>query len=116
LKQKYHGRNKIPMQVFHDAYFEGKIEVKGDMLEVLEYRLDWAEMRFTMELFKYVLFKLIPDVLMHTAKQDEEQVRDHYDRESSRQRPFAHVSRLTLFCLSFLQAEMTFTAGSSARR
>lgn len=30
LKAKYHGRNKIPVQVFHDAYFDKKIELKGE--------------------------------------------------------------------------------------
>lgn len=30
LKAKYHGQVKIPMQVFHDAYFEDKIEIKGE--------------------------------------------------------------------------------------
>lgn len=29
LRAKYNGQTKIPMQVFHDAYFDGKIEVKG---------------------------------------------------------------------------------------
>jgi len=29
LKQLYKGKEKIPMQVFHDAYFEGKIDFKG---------------------------------------------------------------------------------------
>ena len=29
LKQLYNGKNKIPMQVFHDAYFEGKIDLNG---------------------------------------------------------------------------------------
>jgi hypothetical protein len=29
LKKKYHGQEKIPMQLFHDAYFEGKIDFKG---------------------------------------------------------------------------------------
>lgn len=29
LKAKYNGMNKIPLQLFYDAYFEGKIEVKG---------------------------------------------------------------------------------------
>jgi len=29
LKTKYHGKEKIPMQEFHDAYFDGKIEFKG---------------------------------------------------------------------------------------
>lgn len=29
LKARYFGQKKIPMQIFHDAYFEDKIEVKG---------------------------------------------------------------------------------------
>lgn len=29
LKALYHGKEKIPMQVFHDAYFEGKIDFNG---------------------------------------------------------------------------------------
>lgn len=29
LREKYNGQKKIPMQVFHDAYFEGKIDIKG---------------------------------------------------------------------------------------
>ncbi|KAJ3559943.1 hypothetical protein NM688_g24 [Phlebia brevispora] len=80
LKAKYHGREKIPMQVFHDAYFEGKIDFNGDVLDVMEQRHDWSKMVFTVELFKFVLFHLIPDVIRHTEAQDEEQVRDHYDR------------------------------------
>jgi len=29
LKQLYKGRDKIPMQVFHDAYFDGKVDFNG---------------------------------------------------------------------------------------
>lgn len=32
LKKSYHGKNKIPMQIFHDAYFDGKIDFKGETL------------------------------------------------------------------------------------
>lgn len=32
LKKFYYGKKKIPMQVFHDAYFEGKIDFNGDIL------------------------------------------------------------------------------------
>lgn len=56
----------------------------GDVLDIMEQRHDWSKMVFTLELFKYVLFKLIPDVIRHTEGQDEEQVRDHYDSASSR--------------------------------
>ena len=55
----------------------------GDVLDIMEQRHDWAKMVFTLELFKYVLFTLIPEVIKHTEAQDEEQVRDHYDRESN---------------------------------
>lgn len=47
LKQKY--PFKMPMQVFHDAYFEGKIDFNGDVLEMMEYRHDWATFNFTPE-------------------------------------------------------------------
>ncbi|EDR01009.1 sphingolipid C9-methyltransferase [Laccaria bicolor S238N-H82] len=80
LKKLYKGKEKIPMQVFHDAYFEGKIDFNGDVLDVLEQRHDWAKMTFTLELFKYVFTVLIPEVVVHSQTQDEEQVRGHYDR------------------------------------
>ena len=54
----------------------------GDVLEIMEQRHDWATFNFTPELFKYVLTRMIPEVIMHSKSQDEEQVRDHYDRES----------------------------------
>ena len=48
---------------------------------MLEQRHDWATFNLTPELFKYVLTRLIPDIIFHTQSQDEEQVRDHYDRK-----------------------------------
>ena len=48
----------------------------------MEQRHDWASFNFTPELFKHVFLRLIPDVLIHSESQDEEQVREHYDRTS----------------------------------
>ncbi|KAI9438550.1 sphingolipid C9-methyltransferase [Lactarius indigo] len=80
LKARYHHKEKIPMQTFHDAYFEGKIDFNGDVLETLEARHDWSKMVFTPELFKFVFTQMIPEIIVHSQSQDEEQVRDHYDR------------------------------------
>ncbi|KAH6906794.1 sphingolipid C9-methyltransferase [Coprinopsis sp. MPI-PUGE-AT-0042] len=80
LKEQYNGKNKIPMQVFYDAYFDGKIDINGDVLEILEQRHDFTKFNFTWDLFKYVFMVLIPDVIFHTRQQDEDQVRGHYDR------------------------------------
>ncbi|TFK19142.1 sphingolipid C9-methyltransferase [Coprinopsis marcescibilis] len=80
LKALYHGKEKIPIQVFHDAYFDGKIDVNGDVLDILEQRYDWARFNFTYELFKYVITVFIPEVVVHSQEQDQEQVQGHYDR------------------------------------
>ena len=78
--QKYRRGNKIPMETFHEMYFAGQVSFRGDALEAMEFRHDWASFRFTISLFKYFLFGMIPEVLIHSRSQDEEQVRDHYDR------------------------------------
>ncbi|OWB49281.1 hypothetical protein B5S27_g821 [[Candida] boidinii] len=80
LKEKYKGNNKIPMETFHELFFANKVSFKGDALDVMEYRHDWAQFRFTLGLFRFFLFGMIPEVIMHSRSQDEEQVRDHYDR------------------------------------
>ncbi|KAJ6586008.1 cyclopropane fatty acid synthase domain-containing protein [Mycena capillaripes] len=98
LKKLYYGKNKIPMQVFHDAYFEGKIDFKGDVLEIMEQRHDWAKFTFTPELFRYVFMNFIPEVIVHSQNQDEEQVRGHYDRGDD-------------FYLWFLGPRMIYTSG-----
>ncbi|KAK8114896.1 hypothetical protein PG999_006965 [Apiospora kogelbergensis] len=76
---KYHGRSKIPMEKFHEMYFEGDVDFKGDCLEAMEYRHDWASFRFTLSLCKYFLFGMLPEILLHSRSQDEE-VRHHYKR------------------------------------
>lgn len=85
LKAKYEQSNdgkgtKIPIETFQELYFNGKVSFKGDCLDVLEYKHDWASFRFTFSLFKFFLLGMIPEVIMHSKLQDEEQVREHYDR------------------------------------
>jgi len=79
-REKYRGNKKIPMETFHEMYFAGKVSFRGDALEMLEFRHDWASFRFTASLFRFFLLGMIPEALIHSRSQDEEQVRDHYDR------------------------------------
>ena len=46
---RHYAGKKVPMQKFHDAYFDGKVDFKGDVLDVMEYRHDWASFEFTPE-------------------------------------------------------------------
>ncbi|KAL8826970.1 MAG: hypothetical protein Q9191_003476 [Dirinaria sp. TL-2023a] len=79
-RAKYRGKSKIPMETFYEMYFDGAVDFKGDALETLEYRHDWANFRFTLSVFRFFFTGMIPEVIMHTRSQDEEQVREHYDR------------------------------------
>lgn len=80
LANKYKGDKKIPMETFHELYFDGKVSFKGDALDMMEYRHDWACFSFTLSLFKFFLTGMVPEVILHSRSQDEEQVRGHYDR------------------------------------
>ncbi len=68
-RERYHGKNKIPMETFHEMYFDGTVDFKGDALEAMEYRHDWASFRFTISLFRYFLTGMMPEVIMHTRSQ-----------------------------------------------
>jgi hypothetical protein len=66
---KYHGKSKIPMETFHEMYFDGAVDFKGDALEIMEYRHDWASFRFTWSLYRFFLTGMMPEMLMHTRSQ-----------------------------------------------
>ena len=57
------------METFQEMYFRGDVEFNGDALEVLEWRHDWANFRFTLSLFRFFLFSFVPEVIMHTRSQ-----------------------------------------------
>lgn len=57
------------METFHEMYFDGKVDFRGDALEVMEFRHDWASFRFTWGLFWYFLTGMMPEVIMHTRSQ-----------------------------------------------
>lgn len=76
---KWAGTSKVPMQTFSELYVDGKADFKGDTLDVMEYRHDWAKFSFTWDLFKFIIFTFFIDVLFHTKEQDMEQIRPNYD-------------------------------------
>ena len=46
----------------------------------MEARHDWANFWFTLNQAKFLVTQWVPETLWHSKKQDEDQVRDHYDR------------------------------------
>lgn len=68
-RSRYYGKSKIPMETFHEMYFDGDVDFKGDTLEAMEYRHDWANFRFTLSLIRFFLTGMMPEVIMHTRSQ-----------------------------------------------
>ena len=106
-RDKYHGKSKIPMETFHELYFDGEVDFKGDALEVMEYRHDWASFRFTISLFRFFLTGMMPEVIMHTRSQGTLVNPSFMDRSTKRQQTRSKSATITI-------AEMTSMAGSWA--
>jgi sphingolipid C9-methyltransferase len=68
-RDQYYGRHRIPLQTFQEMYFAGEVSFKGDCLEILEMRHDWAKFRFTLGNIKQFLTRTIPDMIFHTVSQ-----------------------------------------------
>lgn len=57
------------METFHEMYFDGDVDFKGDALDALEYRHDWASFRFTLSLCWFFFTGMLPELIMHTRSQ-----------------------------------------------
>jgi hypothetical protein len=68
-RDTYYGKKLIPIETFQEKYFDGEVELNGDMLEILEWRHDWSKPRFTLGLIKHFLFGFIPEMIVHSRSQ-----------------------------------------------
>ena len=80
LASKY-ANQKIPIGLLHDAYFDGRADLKGDVLEFLTHHRDSTTInKITPDHVKFAVTKLLPEVVIHSKAQDQRIVREHYDR------------------------------------
>lgn len=77
---KRFARGQIPMETFYEAYFSGKIDIKGNMFDFIRSRNDFVKYKITAGHLKWFLTNFIPEVTVHSKNQDKRIVRNHYDR------------------------------------
>lgn len=92
------GRRKIPMTTLVEAYFDGRVDIPGDMYKFLDVRSDFVEYSITPHHLKFFVEHMIPEVTIHSKSQDERIVREHYDRGDD-------------FFGAFLGERMIYTSG-----
>jgi cyclopropane fatty-acyl-phospholipid synthase-like methyltransferase len=79
LKRRYEGR-KIPMNTFFEAYIVEKIDIEGDLHQMLRHQGNFVNYRLTWEQVKFLVGTFVPSVLFHTKGGDKKLVTEHYDR------------------------------------
>ncbi len=79
--EKQYQKTKIPMSELIEAYFDGRVDIVGDLEELLNRKDLFVKYSLiTKRHMSFLLTRFIPEVAIHSKKQDERIVRAHYDR------------------------------------
>jgi cyclopropane fatty-acyl-phospholipid synthase-like methyltransferase len=80
LARSWSGK-KVPMSDLYEAYVEGKIDIAEDKWQpFFETRHDTLLFRLTESHVKWAFTNYLPEVLLHSKRQDQRIVGDHYNR------------------------------------
>ncbi len=79
LKRRYEG-HKIPMNTFFEAFIAQKVDVTGDLHQLMRQRDAFVNYRLTAEQVRFLVQDFIPSLVFHTKKADRKFVTEHYDR------------------------------------
>jgi cyclopropane fatty-acyl-phospholipid synthase-like methyltransferase len=79
LARRY-AANKMPIDTLFEAYFDGALDIPGDIYALLDDRYALAKHKFTAAHVKYFLGRFVPEFAGHSKGMDEKLVRGHYDR------------------------------------
>lgn len=79
LAKKY-ASSRIPMATLYEAYFDGALDIPGDIYSLLKDRDLFVKYTLTPMHVKWAITNFVPEVIIHSKKQDERIVREHYDR------------------------------------
>src|SRR5712692_913354 len=79
LRRKYEGK-KIPMNLLVESYLDEKVDISGDLHELLRKRQMLVNYRITGDQIRFILWKFLPQLITHSRSMDRELVTGHYDR------------------------------------
>ena len=80
VSSRYKNGVKIPITTFIEDYMNERVDVTCDIQKLLQDRTHFFNYRFVGHHLKFLFGKFIPQVTIHSKKQDERIIRDHYDR------------------------------------
>ncbi|MEM7105533.1 MAG: cyclopropane-fatty-acyl-phospholipid synthase family protein [Bacteroidota bacterium] len=75
-------KQKVAMGNFIEDYISGKVNVNMDFLEMLAHKDNIFTWDYVWHHYKFFFSRMIPEVVIHSKKQDERIVREHYDNKN----------------------------------
>ena len=70
----------IPMSTLYEAYFDGDIDIPGDLPAFLKQRNLFVKYTLTPAHLKWAVTNFVPEVTIHSKSQDQRIVREHFRR------------------------------------
>jgi cyclopropane fatty-acyl-phospholipid synthase-like methyltransferase len=71
---------RVPITTLIEDYIHGRIDIEGDFRDFVRRRTEFANYKLVADHLKFFLTRFIPEVTIHSKKQDERIVQEHYDR------------------------------------
>ena len=75
-------KNKVAMGHFIEDYLAEKINIKVSLSELLKYKNDIFTFNFTKHHYYFFISRMIPEVAIHSQKQDKRIIKNHYDNKN----------------------------------
>jgi cyclopropane fatty-acyl-phospholipid synthase-like methyltransferase len=79
LADRY-ANNRIPISTLYELYFDGEVDIPGDLYAFLRNRDMFVKYTLTWKHLKWAVTNFLPEVTIHSKDQDKRIVREHYDR------------------------------------
>jgi cyclopropane fatty-acyl-phospholipid synthase-like methyltransferase len=73
-------RGRIKMSHLYEAYFDGGVDIDGDIIAFLRKRDLFVTYKLTWEHLRWAVTNFVWEATIHSKKQDRRIVREHYDR------------------------------------
>jgi cyclopropane fatty-acyl-phospholipid synthase-like methyltransferase len=75
-------KKKVAMGHFIEDYIAEKVDIKVSFMELLKYKNDIFTFNFTAQHYYFFFSRMIPEVTIHSKKQDKRIIKSHYDNKN----------------------------------
>ena len=77
-----YSKQKVCMGHFIEDYISEKVDINVSFEELLKHKDDIFDWSYVGHHYKFFFSRMIPEVLIHSKKQDERIIREHYDHKN----------------------------------